>query len=105
VKCPHPGCGKKINQLIAQIDLSRIPRETYYACPHCKNRIDLTLEEESLKFPSRSRKVREENPSSCPHYFGYLKLFSSGGQIPEECLTCKRLTECTDKAHAQTFVR
>ena len=33
----------------------------------------------------------------CPHYFGYLKLFSRGAQIPEECLTCKRLTECSDK--------
>ncbi|UCE29005.1 MAG: hypothetical protein JSV85_07045 [Candidatus Bathyarchaeota archaeon] len=105
MKCPHPDCGKKIGQLIARVDHSKIPRETFYVCPHCKNRINLNVEEKNLKFPSHSRKIRKEMPSSCPHYFGFLKLFSSTDQIPEECLTCKRLTECTDKVSPNAFVK
>lgn len=67
IKCPYPDCAKKIDQLIMLIDYARLPRETYYACPHCKNRIDLTFEKGCLKFSSHSRntkrKRRTENKS------------------------------------------
>ena len=55
-KCPYPDCKKKIRQMIMLIDNTRIPRETYYACPHCKNRIDLIFKRGSLKFSSHPQK-------------------------------------------------
>ncbi len=95
--CPYPGCGKKFDQLIMLVDHTRIPRDTYYACPHCKSRIDVVFERKSLRFTNHSGNGTEEDSSDCPYYFGYLKLFSRGARIPEKCLTCKRLTECMDK--------
>jgi len=107
VQCPNPECRKKFDQLIMLVDHTKVPRETYYACPHCKSRIDVVFDRESLRFRNKSGSIRKfrnksgsmrrENRSSCPHYFGYLKLFTRGAQIPEECLTCKRLTECMAK--------
>jgi hypothetical protein len=79
------------------VDHSRIPRDTYYACPHGKDRIGGVFESETLRFANNSGNGTEEDSSGCPYYFGYLKLFSRGARIPEECLTCKRLTECMDK--------
>ena len=97
MQCPNPECRKKFDQLIMLVDHTKVPRETYYACPHCKSRIDVVFDKESLKFRNKSASIRREKHSSCPHYFGYLKLFTRGAQIPEECLTCKRLTECMAK--------
>ena len=94
--CPHPDCGKKFSQLIMLVDSTKVPRDTYYACPHCKSRIDVLFERKILKFSNHSRATKEKS-SECPHYFGYLKLFLKGAEIPEDCLTCRRLTECTDK--------
>ena len=33
--CPNPKCHKKIEEPILLNDLSTIPAEHYYACPHC----------------------------------------------------------------------
>ncbi len=63
-KCPYANCAKKIDKMIMLVDNRRIPRETYYVCPHCKKRIDLTLKEGSLKFSCHSRNTRRENKSS-----------------------------------------
>ncbi|MFQ6065104.1 MAG: hypothetical protein ACE5L6_06480 [Candidatus Bathyarchaeia archaeon] len=79
------------------VDDTKVPRNTYYACPYCKSRIDIVFESKNLKFANHSRSIKNGNSSGCPYYFGYLKLFSSRSQIPEECLVCPRLTECTNK--------
>ena len=97
MQCPNPECRKKFDQLIMLVDHTKVPRETYYACPHCKSRIDIVFNKESLRFRNKSGSIMREKQSSCPHYFGYLKLFTRGAKIPEECLTCKRLTECMHK--------
>jgi len=33
--CPNPKCHREIEQLIVVSDVSTIPVERYYACPHC----------------------------------------------------------------------
>ncbi|MFQ6065532.1 MAG: hypothetical protein ACE5L6_08660, partial [Candidatus Bathyarchaeia archaeon] len=50
--------------MIMRVNNRRIPRETYYVCPHCKKRIDLTLEEGNLKFSCHKRKARRKDKSS-----------------------------------------
>jgi len=54
------------------VDHTKVPRETYYACPHCKSRIDIVFNKESLRFRNKSGSITREKQSSCPHYFGYL---------------------------------
>lgn len=63
-KCPYANCAKKIDKMIMLVDNGRFPRETYYVCPHCERRIDLILEEGSLKFSCHSQKARRESKSS-----------------------------------------
>lgn len=38
--CPNPKCHKKIDKPILLNNLSTIPREYYYACPHCFSKLD-----------------------------------------------------------------
>lgn len=89
--CPH--CGKAFNKLAMLVDDSGMIRETYYACPHCKSRVDLKVNSKALQF---SRKGKDVSPSAsnCPYYFGYLSLFCNGGVVPETCLTCSKITRC-----------
>lgn len=37
----------------------------------------------------------EETPPGCPHHFGYLGTRPKEGAIPEQCLTCRKMIECT----------
>ncbi len=62
-KCPYTNCAKKIDKMIMLVNNRRIPRETYYVCPHCKKRINLTLEEGNLKFSCHSRSTRRKSRS------------------------------------------
>ena len=97
MNCPHKDCGKQFDQLVMLVDNTKIPRETYYACPHCKSRINIKFDRKNLKFKNRSWKSKGAKNNGCTHYFGYLKLFYTGDQIPEECMMCPRLIECSDK--------
>ncbi len=37
----------------------------------------------------------EKNSTKCPHHFGYLSELPKDKPIPEECLLCPKLLECT----------
>ena len=95
--CPHENCGKEFGQLAMLVDNSKIPRDTYYACPYCKSKINVQFDRKSLRFKKRARRFGGDKSNECSHHFGYLKLFYSGDQIPEECMMCPRLIECSDK--------
>jgi len=38
--------------------------------------------------------IEESTPPNCLHYFGYLKFLPKNSSIPDECLTCQKVTEC-----------
>ena len=38
-----------------------------------------------------------EDSDECPYHFGYLSERSKGEDIPEKCMTCKRLVQCMFK--------
>lgn len=98
MKCPYPSCGKKFDKLIMLIDdFSKVVRETYYACPHCKSRVDIVVtSEDAFKFSPKGKDI-PPSTSVCPYYFGYLSLFCKESPIPEECMTCTRITKCMTK--------
>jgi len=95
--CPHNDCGKKFTKFIMLTDPTKIPRETYYACPHCKSKVDIITDSKTLFFSSPWRKTKEKPSYGCQYHFGYLKLYFKGSPVPETCLTCPQLTECMAK--------
>jgi hypothetical protein len=40
------------------------------------------------------QKENEEDPSGCPHHFGYLTSRPKNVAIPQECLFCSKLADC-----------
>lgn len=47
MRCPHPNCRKDFDRFLMFIDeFNKVSRETYYACPHCKSRVDIILTSE-----------------------------------------------------------
>lgn len=102
-------------------DYSKLPRETYYACPHCMLRLELLLEgsrrdglghvhvkavddEALLQFEvgDRNRGMGEAvsspqatRPSkSCKHFLGYLRCLPEADGIPDECAVCPNIVQC-----------
>jgi len=77
-------------------DFSKMPRETYYACPHCLTKVDVVVKDNSLDLVSvkTSEGGPERAPSECPYRFGYLKTLTSDAAIPDGCLTCPKLLQC-----------
>ena len=96
LKCPYNGCGKSFEKPAVVTDSSTMPRKTYYACPHCQSKIDILTE--NLKAvdvkPADYPKVLD-SPAKCAHYSSFLNTFPKDGGIPEECLVCPKVLQCT----------
>jgi len=107
--CPNPKCHRKIERLIVVRDVSTIPVERYYACPHCFFKLDVIStqpqkqKEEKKKeeeLPVKPPEKEEKGPSGCPHHFGYLASRAKDVPIPRECLICPKILECM---HSRNF--
>ncbi|UCH31084.1 MAG: hypothetical protein JSV05_06125 [Candidatus Bathyarchaeota archaeon] len=123
MECPYSGCGQVFEQPVMVTDHSKLPRETYYACPHCMLRLKLSLNDaggSDLKHVQAkamsdfegfiaefnvSRKnsrlgeavssVQATRPSkSCRHFLGYLRCLPLNAAIPDECAVCSNLVQC-----------
>ncbi len=120
--CPYPNCGRPFPQAVMVTDSSKLPRETYYACPHCMLKLELTLlndgydeeghvdihtvEDEgllsSLKIGERGSGLSEavSNPQAtrptkgCKHFLGYLQTHQFSREIPDECSVCPSIVKC-----------
>lgn len=100
LKCPYKGCGKTFGKPAVLTDTTTIPRQTYYACPHCMSKIDIVADEKKIVYvkPAEYPKVFE-SPAKCAHYFGFLNAISRETQIPDECLICPKVLQCKVKKH------
>ena len=98
--CPYFQCRRTFRKPLMLTDSSKIPRETYYACPHCLSKVDVTIDnvETGHKF---SVKASERNELArlveCPHYFGYLKSLPNNSSIPDKCFACTNLLQCSSR--------
>jgi hypothetical protein len=99
-------------------DYSKLPRETYYACPHCMLPLNFYPEEdlehvtvkaadndsilsiqkygntcinpgEPVSSPQATRPSK-----SCRHFLGYLRTHSEREDIPDECAVCPHILKC-----------
>jgi len=41
------------------------------------------------------RKTTGISPPNCLHYFGYLRFIPKYNSVPDECLTCQKVIECS----------
>lgn len=83
-------------------DKTKLVRETYYACPHCRSKVELLLED-----PTNPKLIQAEDPSNsgqktpkqCKHSFGYLGDLSGDVDIPDECTICPKVLLCFIRRH------
>lgn len=93
--CPYTQCRKRFEKPIVLTDSTKILRETYYACPHCHSKVDLSVDKKkgTVSIEVTSNPV-ELAPVDCKHYFGYLKDQGEHTQIPDECAVCPKAMLC-----------
>ena len=104
-RCPNPKCQRKIENFILVHDHSKMPADIYYSCPYCLFKLDPTAtqilkkEETFVKDKKELEKKchEKENPPGCPKYLGYLSNHFKDNNIPQECLICLRILDCTKK--------
>ncbi|MEM3704070.1 MAG: hypothetical protein QXX79_06625 [Candidatus Bathyarchaeia archaeon] len=98
LKCPYKGCGKTFDKPTLLTDTSMIPRQTYYACPHCMSKIDIVTNNMKIVEvkPADYPKVFD-SPAKCAHYFGFLNNLPKETPVPDECLVCPKVLQCSVK--------
>jgi DNA-directed RNA polymerase subunit RPC12/RpoP len=95
LKCPYKGCGKQFERPTILTDSSTMPRQTFYACPHCMSKIEIKTQ--NLKVVSvRATEYGKvfESPAKCAHYSGFLNAISRDIAIPDDCLVCPKILQC-----------
>lgn len=94
--CPYESCGKGFVKPLMLTDPSSILRETYYACPHCQSKLDIRVEDlHVIRVEKCEGGENAPTPVSCPYNFGYLKTLQENDPIPDECLTCPKIMQCS----------
>lgn len=99
--CPNPKCQKKLEKLIIIHENSTNNAKFYFACPHCRLKLDpkttqlLKKEKKVIEEKTETEPVKSEReiPSGCPKYLGYLGV-SKDSIILMECLSCPKMTNC-----------
>jgi len=82
------------------IDSSKVPRETYYVCPHCHAPLNVIVKKQngsSPVFVEASDSAVRETPEGCRYHFGYLRSLPRDAPFPDECLTCSMIMKCACK--------
>lgn len=77
-------------------DSTALQRQTFYACPHCQSKIDMIVQ--GMKVvdikPIEYPKVFE-SPAKCAHFSGFLNAISKDMTMPDECLVCPKVLQCS----------
>jgi DNA-directed RNA polymerase subunit RPC12/RpoP len=100
--CPYGKCGKEFKQPVLLSSEADMTRETYYACPHCRSKLDLVLTdaknfntvEAIATSDTKTHVCKEEKPESCMYFIGYLRTLPEDASLPERCLTCPKVVLC-----------
>jgi hypothetical protein len=86
-------CGKAFRDAVKVRDLSTTFGKIYYACPRCLNEVNVQDSPPKSPEPAAPATPAPSKPSlECPHYENLKKRL-----IPDECLVCPKLIECTRK--------
>jgi len=95
MKCPYDGCAKSFDKPTVLTDSSTIPRQTFYACPHCMSKVDILVDNMKVVGVKLIEYPRVfDSPAKCVHYFGFLNTISRNAAIPDDCLVCPKVLQC-----------
>jgi hypothetical protein len=94
-RCPYKGCEKNFEKPTILTDRISIPRESYYACPHCMSKLDITIENMKIVDikPAEYPKVFE-SPAKCAQFSSLLHTLPPNAPLPDECLLCPKVLQC-----------
>lgn len=104
--CPNPKCEKPFASPITVQNLTHPNKTPYYACPYCLTEIRETSENQprthrrsktelSITQPVQTKPAQEPYSQKCAYHFGYLGKRSKDEKIPDECMICEKLIDCT----------
>jgi hypothetical protein len=102
LRCPYKGCGKSFERPAVVTDHNTLPRHSFYACPHCQSKIDLIIEGmkvidiKPMEYPTVF-----ESPAKCACYSSFLNAVSNDMTLPEECLVCPKVLQCSIRRQRQ----
>jgi len=83
-------CGKVFREAVKVREPSSRRGETYYACPRCLTEIN--IHDSPPKNPEPAAPVPPKPLYECTYYENLKKRL-----IPDECLVCPKLIECSKK--------
>ncbi len=96
IKCPYDGCGKTFYKPSVLTDSSTLPRKNYYVCPFCMSKLDIMTEDLKIVGVSASQYPKVfESPAKCARYAGFLNTMTKDGAVPDECLICPKVLQCS----------
>jgi DNA-directed RNA polymerase subunit RPC12/RpoP len=101
--CPYDQCKKPFDKPAVLTDTTHIIRETYYACPHCQSKLDVSVDISDGRkiFVAAANKPVILAPEGCKHQFGYLRLLDENAEIPDECAICPKVMQCSARKSCQ----
>ena len=89
-------CGEIFQKPLLATVTSNGSARTYLACPRCMVKVgNIKTEKRSIIDTSEKKGITHDKNSQCKHFLGYLKKRSRDMPIPDECLTCGKMIECT----------
>jgi hypothetical protein len=95
LRCPYKGCEKSFDKPTVLTDASTIPRQSFYACPHCMSKLDISTDGARIIGVHAAEYPKVfESPAKCAHFFGFLHSLPEGAPIADECLVCPKVLQC-----------
>jgi uncharacterized Zn-finger protein len=96
LRCPYKGCQKTFAKPTVVTDMSTIPRQSFFACPYCMSKIDIVAENTKVVDvrPTEYPTVFD-SPAKCAHFSGLLDTVPPDAPLPDECLICPKVLQCT----------
>jgi len=101
--CQTASCQKTFANPLKTVNVG-ISAEPYDACPFCLAEITSEARVDLQDLPKKQKPCLDEKTQvsvqavvaepGCKNHFGFLSERSSKGQIPDECMTCRRTIEC-----------
>jgi DNA-directed RNA polymerase subunit RPC12/RpoP len=95
LRCPYKGCEKTFEKPTVLTDTSTIPRQSYYACPHCMSKLDLVTENMKIVGVKATEYPKVfESPAKCAHFSALLNTRPMNAPLSDECLLCPKVLQC-----------
>ncbi len=96
LRCPYRGCERAFDKPTVLTDAHQVPRQSYYACPHCMSKIDIITQDMRIigvkptEYPAKVF----DSPAKCAHFSGTLNTRPENAPLPDECLVCPKVLQC-----------